>query len=356
MSWAEWSPVIAFATAFVVTFFSIPAIIRLSLVKKLYDKPDERKVHGRRIGALGGICIFGGLIFSFILCTHKLYYPQFNSILAGLIVLFVTGVKDDLYPMVPSKKFLAQVIAVGIVTVQGNVRITSLYGMFDTYGMPYVLSLAVSMIFFLAIINSFNFIDGINGLAGGIGTIVCGVYAYWFWQMNETLFLILSLCVAGALLAFLRYNLVRARIFMGDSGSLVVGFLCALLTVYFIQKSEGYKPNIFFNIQAVVYAFSVLIIPIFDTVRVIALRLWKRKSPFHPDRNHIHHLLLDSGLNHLQTALLLFAVNGGYIAFTWFTQDSILPKYQLIIILASALALSQWAFAVKKRKTTALRS
>lgn len=346
----EYYPLLSFITAFLITYFSIPSIINLSLIKKLYDLPDERKIHGRRIAALGGISIFGGMIFSFILFTDKLYYPQFNSILAALIILFVTGIKDDLFPLVPYKKLLSQLIAVIIVTVQGNVRIVSLYGLFDTYTMPYWLSLVISIVFFLAIINSFNFIDGINGLAAGIGTIVCLTFAYWFWVMGETLFLILSLSIAGSLIAFLRYNLVKAHIFMGDSGALVLGFLVAILTVYFIQKSEGYTPNIFFNIAAMVYAFSLLIIPVFDTLRVVVIRLYKGRSPFYADRNHIHHVLLDIGLTHLQAASILFAVNIFFIFFTSILSRYINPKYQLACILLLAFALSQIPFYMKKHR------
>lgn len=344
------APFLACITAFVITYFGIPAIINLSLLKKLYDLPDSRKIHGRRIAALGGISIFGGMIFSFIFFTNDLYYPQFNSILAALIILFVTGIKDDLYPLVHYKKFLGQLTAVIIVTVQGNVRIVSLYGLFGVHQMNYWFSLIFSIFFFLAIINSFNFIDGINGLAGGVGVLVCGIYAYWFAVMGETLFLILSLCMAGSLLAFLRYNLIRAHIFMGDSGALVLGFLAALLTVYFIQRSQTFQPNYFFEIAAMVYAFALLIIPIFDTLRVVIIRLAKGRSPFAADRNHIHHALLDIGLTHLQAALLLFAINIGFVALTSILKLYMNPKFQLLIILLLALGLSQIPFLIKQRQ------
>lgn len=342
--------ILSFITAFAVTYFSIPAIINLSLVKKLYDQPDERKIHGRRIAALGGISIFGGMIFSFIFFTDKLYYPQFNSILAAVLILFVTGVKDDLFPLVPYKKFLGQVISVLIVTIKGNVRIENLYGLFELRELPYWFSVLLSIFFFLALINSFNFIDGINGLAGGIGVIVCLTYAYWFWRMDETLFLILSLCMAGSLLAFLRYNLVKASIFMGDSGALVLGFLISVLTVYFIQKNQSHTPNIFFEVSAMVYAFSLLVIPIFDTLRVVSIRLYKKRSPFYADRNHIHHVLLDIGLSHLQAAFILFGANLFFIGLVQILANFMSPKYQLLCIFLIAFALSQIPFFIKKAK------
>ncbi|MCH8555404.1 MAG: undecaprenyl/decaprenyl-phosphate alpha-N-acetylglucosaminyl 1-phosphate transferase [Schleiferiaceae bacterium] len=341
----------ALVTAFAITFGSIPAIIRLSLAKRLYDQPDARKIHDSRIGALGGVGIFGGMLFSFVFFTSHLPNPALNSIIAAMLVLFVTGLKDDLYPMVPYKKFIGQFIAVLIVTIQGDVRLKSLYGIWDIWGLPDWLSIALTSFFFLGIINSFNFIDGINGLAGGIGVIVCGTYAFWFWFMNEPLFQILALSLTGALSAFLRYNLLKARIFMGDSGAMILGFLSAVLTVYFIQKSETFQPLVFENIEALSFAMAILIIPIFDTARVVFIRVvLLKRSPFFADRNHIHHALLDCKLNHFQAASILFITNIGLILLAWFLHTTGVPaKFQALVVFATALALSQIPFFIKNK-------
>ncbi|MDX5325908.1 MAG: undecaprenyl/decaprenyl-phosphate alpha-N-acetylglucosaminyl 1-phosphate transferase [Bacteroidota bacterium] len=341
---------LSFFTAFVITYLSVPAIIRLSLVKRLYDEPDQRKLHSRRISALGGVGIFGGMIFSFIFFTAYLGYPTLNSIIAGLIVLFVTGVKDDLFPMVPYKKFLGQILAVLIVVIQGDIRLVSLYGILDVWELPYLASIGLTSFFFLGIINSFNFIDGINGLSAGIGIVVCSTYGYWFYRMEEPLFLILSLSITGALLSFLRFNLVNARIFMGDSGSMVLGFLSAILTIQFIQEMEVFRPVVFENIAAMVYAFAVLIIPIFDTVRVVFYRVViLKRSPFAADRNHIHHSLLKIGLTHVQASGLLVTINLLFILLTYTLNLYIRAKYQMVVILVLAFILSQIPFVIKKR-------
>ncbi len=344
-------PLLSFLTAFGITYFAVPAIVRLSLVKRLYDEPDERKQHGRRITALGGIAIFAGVFFSFVFYTAHLPNPAINSVVVAMGVLFVTGVKDDLFPLVHYKKLLGQIIAILIVSIQGNIRIVSLYNLYDTFFiMPYWISISLTLIFFLVIINSFNFIDGINGLLASVGIIITLVYAYWFWVMNSPLFLILSISIAGALFAFLRYNLINAKIFMGDSGSLVLGFLVAVLTIFFIQIANDYEPNIFYNIHGMVYAFSILIIPIFDSIRVVFIRVFiKRKSPLAADRNHIHHVLLDIGLSHLQATLILVLVNLLIVYFSWvLNQSDILAKYQLMVIFGLALILSQIPYFIKK--------
>mgnify|MGYP000250225509 FL=1 len=168
--------------------------------------------------------------------------------------------------------------------------------------------------------------------------------------MESALFLILAMSICGALLAFLRYNLFNAKIFMGDSGSLVLGFLVAVLTIYFIQRANEYEPNIFYNIHGMVFAFSVLIIPILDSIRVVFIRVFiKRTSPFSADRNHIHHALLDIGLTHFQATLTLTLANLGIVYLSWILNESnVLAKEQLFIIFSVGIALSQIPFFIKK--------
>lgn len=346
-----YAPLLAAICSFLITYFSLPPIIRLSLVKKLYDRPDDRKNHRNRVSALGGVGIFGGMIFSFLFFTSGIPYQELNSILCALIVLFVTGVKDDLYPMVPFKKLLGQLIAAIIISVHGGVRIKSIYGMFGVFEIPYVASVVVTIFVFLFLINAFNFIDGINGLTAGTGVIISLTYSWWFWIMEEPLFLILSLCISGALLAFLIYNF-QGKIFMGDSGSMVIGFLATVLTVYFIKVSEDYTPNIFFNISAVTYSIAVLIIPIFDTIRIVFIRIFIHgTSPFQADRNHIHHMLIDIGLKHHHAAIVLFSFNLSMIGLAWYLNGKILPKIQLIIFFVLILIFVGIIYLIKKKNT-----
>lgn len=341
------APIVAFG----ITYFSIPAIIRLSLLKRLYDQPDERKKHASRISPLGGMAIFGGMIISFVFFTAHLANPALNSVLVALFILFITGVKDDLYPLVPYKKMIGQILAVAIIVGQGDIRLVSFYGLFGVNDLPYWVSLALSVFFFLAIINSFNFIDGINGLSSGIGVVVSSTYALWFAHLGEDLFLILALSILGSQIAFLRYNLVRARIFMGDSGSMILGFLVALLTIYFLQANELSEVFVLKKIDALVFAFAVLIIPVVDTLRVILIRVFiLKRSPFAADRNHIHHALLDIGLSHAQASLTLMGVNIAFVIGAFILNDYLRASVLFISLSLFALLLSQVPFVLKKRQ------
>lgn len=348
---AKYSSYLALVLAFAITYLSIPAIIRLSLVKKLYDVPDDRKKHSARISPLGGMAIFGGMVISFVFCTAHLSNPALNSVLVGLFILFITGVKDDLYPLVPYKKMLGQLLAVAVVVLQADVRLVSFYGLFGINDLPYLVSVVLSFIFFLAIINSFNFIDGINGLSAGIAVVISITYAFVFNYLESDLFLILSLSILGSQLAFLRYNLVNAKIFMGDSGSMILGFLVALLSISFLQINELSSDFLLKKIDAMVFAFAIIIIPIMDTLRVIFMRVFiLRRSPFAADRNHIHHALLDIGLSHVQASLGLMAVNIAFVVLAYFLNDYLRATYLFISLSLLALLLSQIPFLIKSQQ------
>jgi UDP-N-acetylmuramyl pentapeptide phosphotransferase/UDP-N-acetylglucosamine-1-phosphate transferase len=347
-----YSGLMAFIASFAITYFSIPPIIRLSLIKRLYDLPDSRKHHTNRISPLGGVAIFGGLMLSFIFFTAHLANPSLNSVLVALIILFITGVKDDLYPLTPWKKLGGQLVAVCIVVFQGDIRLESMYGLFEVYDLPYPISAAATIVFFLGIINSFNFIDGINGLSAGLGIVMSLTYAICLWVIGDELLLILALCIAGGQIAFLRYNLINARIFMGDSGSMVLGFFAALLTIGFLQSNQKAADVFLLHIDAMVFSFAVLIIPVFDTIRVIALRVFVlKKSPWNADRNHIHHMLLDLGLKHAQASMLLIFVNVFFILFTLWANDFVRAKYLLLALFIIAWGLSQIPAILLKRKS-----
>ncbi len=337
----------ALLSALAISWFAVPAIINLAKIKKLYDEPNGRKEHTTRIPTLGGIAIFGGFILPFVFFSEGLSFPQFNSILSALIILFVIGIKDDLFPLTASKKMLGQLAAVCIVVFQGKIRIENFYGLFGIHDLSFWFSVAFSIFVLLLVTNAFNLIDGINGLSSGIGIIVLSTYAFWFYKMEDQLFFILCLAYVGALLGFMRYNFIKAKIFMGDSGSLLLGFIIAVVTVQFIQKAQYYQPYVFFSVSGSVYAFNLLIIPLFDTLRVFTIRIFNKRSPFSADRNHIHHRLIDLGLSHFQAACTLFAVNFLFIGMA-FLLDFMRPKYYIVLMLGMAWLLSILPFLIKR--------
>lgn len=341
--------ILAFITAFALTFLAIPSIISLAKKKNLVDEPGERRSHSISTPSLGGIGIFAGTIFSIILWTPFNYFGDLQYILCAFIIIFLIGAKDDIDPISPSKKFLGQIFAAFILVFKANVKLTSLYGILGVYQIPEVVSIILSIFTIIVIINAFNLIDGINGLSGSIGTLIAVTLGMWFYMIDEIAISIVAFSLAGSTIAFLKYNITPAKIFMGDTGSLLLGMVCAILAILFIEihNNLGDSPYAFKAAPSV--AFGILILPLFDTLRVFIMRMAKRKSPFHPDRNHIHHLLIDSGLTHMQATITLVVVNLIFI-FIVVKLQGIGTLNLLILILGIATLLSVLLMLISKNR------
>jgi UDP-N-acetylmuramyl pentapeptide phosphotransferase/UDP-N-acetylglucosamine-1-phosphate transferase len=310
---------------------AIPSIINIARVKQLYDMPDERKSHEEVVPTLGGVAIFAGVIFSIILWTPFDVFGDLQYILCAFIIIFLIGAKDDILPMSPYRKLAGQILACFILVFKAQVKLTSLYGIFGIYAIPEIPSILLSMFTILVIINAFNLIDGINGLSGSLATLISLSMGTWFFLIDRTDLAIIAYSLAGASMAFLRYNITPARIFMGDTGSMLIGIISAIMVIEFIEIHSEIQSSPYAFKAAPAVAFGVLILPLFDTLRVFIVRIFRGKSPLHPDRSHIHHLLLDSGLTHMQATLVLVGVNLLFILFVVYFQD--LGNLSLLITL-----------------------
>lgn len=299
---------ISVITAFTITYFAIPAIITVAERKKLFDVPDERKIHQLPIPSLGGLGIFAGMLISCMVFVPLNVSPELQYFFAASIVIFFLGIKDDILIISPIKKFIGQVLAAFLIIYFGGLQITSMQGVLNIYELSEMFSLMLSYFTILVIINSFNLIDGIDGLAASLGilvTILCGIF---FIQTNETAYAILAFSTAGSILAFLIFNFYPAKIFMGDTGSLLIGLVSSMLVIKLLEVS-GTPASPIPASGAPAIAISLLMIPLMDTLRVFSIRIINRRSPFSPDRNHLHHILLDRGLTHPQITISLVAVN-----------------------------------------------
>jgi UDP-GlcNAc:undecaprenyl-phosphate GlcNAc-1-phosphate transferase len=308
-------------TAALITAFAIPSIIRVAEIKHLFDVPDERKHHQRSVPTLGGMAIFAGVLFSVTFWTDQIQIVELQYIIASLIILFFMGIKDDLVNLRASKKLIGQIIAAVILVHMADIRLTSFFGMFGIRDLPLWFSYFFSVFTCVVITNAFNLIDGIDTLAGSLGILGAFTFGIWFHFLGFTQYSILCSALIGSLFSFLWFNKTPAKIFMGDTGSMLIGFVMALLAMKFIEavrilpKSHPYK-----ILSVPVFTCTVLLIPLFDTLRVFILRMAKGKSPFHPDRNHIHHILIDLGLSHMRATFCLLTFNVLMILFVYYLQ------------------------------------
>jgi UDP-N-acetylmuramyl pentapeptide phosphotransferase/UDP-N-acetylglucosamine-1-phosphate transferase len=301
------------AISFTITFLAIPAVINVAEMKKLFDMPDARKVHHSPITPLGGLGIFAGFIFGSLLTVQFSQNSELQYFIAAAFVIFFLGLKDDILVISPIKKFIGQVLAAFIIIYYGNIQIRSMNGFLGIYQLPEMFSLLLTYFAVIVVINSFNLIDGVDGLAGSLGLLSTVIFGVYFLNVGMLPYSVIAFSLAGSLLAFLIFNFQPAKIFMGDTGSLLVGTINAILVVKFINVANS--SNISFPINASpAVGFTILMIPLLDTLRVFGIRILHRRSPFSPDRNHIHHLLLDRGFSHRAITLSLVAVNTVMIA------------------------------------------
>jgi UDP-GlcNAc:undecaprenyl-phosphate GlcNAc-1-phosphate transferase len=342
--------ILSFITAFLLVYLAIPSIINIARVKHLYDVPDHRKSHAEVVPTLGGVAIFAGVIFSIILWTPFDVFGDLQYILCSFIIIFLIGAKDDILPMSPYRKMAGQIFACFILVFKAQIRLTSMYGIFGIGEIAVIPSILLTMFTILVIINAFNLIDGINGLTGSLATLISITLGTWFFLIDRTDLAIIAFSLAGATIAFLKYNITPARIFMGDTGSMLIGLISAILVIEFIEVHAEItgSPYAFSSVPAV--AVGILILPLFDTLRVFLLRILKGRSPLSADRNHIHHLLLDSGLSHMQATGVLVVTNLAFIFFVVYFQFlGSLVLLIVILLLASALTLIPYLIARNKR-------
>jgi UDP-GlcNAc:undecaprenyl-phosphate/decaprenyl-phosphate GlcNAc-1-phosphate transferase len=319
------------SVSFIISFLAIPVVLQIAEQKKLYDIPDERKVHTRPVASLGGVGIFGGFLLASLLSIQGHLNPEFQYFFAAALVIFFLGLKDDLMVLSASKKFVGQVIAASILIHLGGIRLDSMYGLFGFEQVPVGFGLALSYLTIIVVINSFNLIDGIDGLASSLGILTMLIFGAYFFTIDQQAYALLSFAMAGSLVAFLIFNHHPAKIFMGDSGSLMIGLVNSILVIKFINVagSQGVATPIE---SAVAIGFSILIVPLLDTLRVFAIRIFNGRSPFTPDRNHVHHLLLDRGLGHAAVTFTCVGINIFFIVLAYLGR-SLGPTNLLLIML-----------------------
>jgi len=300
----------AVLTAYVISYISMPAVIRIAELKNLIDAPDgRRKLQGKVVPTLGGIGIFSAFIISYSVWGQVVALPSFPFFIAALFILFLMGMRDDIVELTPFKKLIVQVVAISVVVYGGGVVLTEFGGVFGIESVSWAVGSVFSAIILLAIVNAYNLIDGIDGLAGGVGVIVSGILGIWFWGAGFLSLAILSFALAGALTGFLVYNMFPAKIFMGDTGAMSVGFILGFLSLQFLILNQSLAGQAWHISNGEVLAVAILIIPIMDTIRVIFLRMKNGISPFMADRSHIHHKMIDLGISHHHSAFILWLVN-----------------------------------------------
>lgn len=335
-----YSLIILFIVVLVISLVIIPKIRSLSLKFRFTDSPDQRSSHKGIIPSFGGVAFY----ISYILVLFFIQPIDTNyvslTLLSSISVMFFTGLLDDVRNLSPKIKFLGQFIAVSILMAQPEFRILTLHGFMGIDEIPLVLSVLGSMFFLLGLINAFNLIDGIDGLTGITGIIVASFYSFMFYNLGSYFYLAVSVTTIATLLAFLRFNFsIKRKIFMGDTGSLVIGLVLGLLTLKLMTLEDASTPFPFNWQQLPLFLVGVLFIPVLDLFRVMILRASKGVSMFRPDRNHIHHIIVDFGLSHRKASFFIGMVNF-MVAFVMFNAIQVYSSLTSTFILMTIFLLA----------------
>lgn len=357
--------IFAFAISAFIARFIIPRILMISLRKKLFDMPDDRKIHKRAIPRLGGVSFFPTILFSCcaILALRTLtgygifglpavsILPECLLFTCGMTLLYLTGIADDLISVRYRQKFAIQIFCACLFPLAG-LWINDFYGLFGIHTIPNWIGIPFTILIVVFITNAINLIDGIDGLASGLSSVALLVLGALFVEKGLWFYAMLALSTVGVLVPFFYYNVFgsaeRARkIFMGDTGSLTLGYILSFLT---IKYSQSNPEMISYTEGAFVIAFSTLIIPSFDVIRVVLVRLRNGKNPFEPDKNHIHHKLLAIGLTPRKAMIsLLFiscAFSGVNILFMPYINNTIMLLADIIIW----IGLNLWWDRLRKKR------
>jgi len=331
-----------------ITLLCIPSILHVARSRHLYDDVGHfRKQHDHGIPRLGGVAIFVSFTITILLFSIIDKALPVSYLLISCIILFAMGLKDDLSGVNSSTKFFIQFVVASILVLLGGIRITSMYGVFGIMQLPYMPSVILSVLLIMLIVNAFNLIDGIDGLAATTGIIVNGTFAFLFMYIRQYELAAISLAMTGAITGFLKYNITPAKIFMGDTGALLIGLISAVMAVKFIEVTKIERIGVSAISCAPALTIAILIGPVFDTLRVFTLRIASGKSPFEADRNHIHHRILRLGLNHLQATLCLSAIN--LLSIGMVLMFSPLGNSLLIVLILSVSIISNWIITFSLR-------
>lgn len=302
-----------FGGAFIVTYKLIPKIISVAHEKQLLVKPNNRSSHEIVTPAFGGVAFYITFIIMLSFLRNEFLIFNSNYVLVSASILFIVGLKDDLVSVSPRTKIIGQLLAILFILISGEFIVENLNGFLGIYQISPWIVMPILIFFMLGLINAYNLIDGADGLAAIVGLVMTMVFAYLFYQFDEIFYLLFTLIIMGIFAAFLPYNLSKNhnnKIFMGDTGSLFMGFMLVVLVFKLLTIPEIKMVNTSINISNIpIIVGGILFIPLFDTCRVSCVRFFNNQPIFNPDRNHIHHLLLDSGFSHLQTSIIIASIS-----------------------------------------------
>ena len=342
--------IFCFVVSLVISLYLIPVIVRVDRTLKLYDKPNERSSADTPVPTLGGIAIFFSFVFVSSFGMIGFDMPEFIFIIAAALLIFFMGLKDDLVNLSPRKKLITETIAACIIIFPAQIRFTNLHGLFGVFEIGMVPGVILTIFVIVVIINAFNLTDGIDGLAASLAMMITAILGTWFLLTGHFEYAILAFTLLGGVTGFFYFNVYgnRNKIFMGDTGSLVLGTIVSILIIRFnefnIDQTQQYAVE---SVPAI--SFGILAYPLIDTIRVMIIRIMQRRSPFAADRNHLHHRLLTLGFTHQKATYTIVGINIVFIAVLFALHSIGILRLTTYIFLSGGILCMIPAYFIRKR-------
>lgn len=304
----DWRLALSILMAMVIGWNVRIPVFKMAILKNFVDKPNMRSSHTGCVPNIGGIVVFLAFLCSFLLFAHFGREPELQYVLLGAILLFIVGIYDDMLVISPRKKLKGEVLGVLVLIIGGDFYLSTFHGFLGLYEVSPWIGVPLTFVGLLGLINAINLIDGIDGLSSGVALMDVLFFGWWFFSCGHTEYALLCGILAASLVPFFIINLFgkRSKMFMGDSGALMVGYLLGVLAIKFC-KEDVYTQDLCMVEAAPGVVFSVLAIPVLDTLRLFVSRWMRGNSPFAPDKRHLHHKLLTifNGVHRKATFVIL---------------------------------------------------
>lgn len=329
-----------FMVAFLVVLWIFPKVLAIALQKNIVDNPDARKLQKRPIPVLGGMAVFFGLSFGFVIAMMFADCAELFPVFAAMTIMLYMGTLDDIMGLSPALRFVVEIAVMTMMVIISRCAINDFHGLFGLEVIPMWVAVPLTVFAAVGIINAINLIDGIDGLSSGYCVMACLMFCVMFYHVGHESMVILTAVATGAMIPFFFHNVFgkTSKMFIGDGGTLVMGTMMATFVLQVLDAQSPCAELRASNIGLIPFTLAVLSIPVFDTLRVMLSRLSRGVSPFHPDKTHLHHIFIEIGCSHPATFVAILTLNS-LVVLTWWVLvvQGFSVDVQLYVVVAMAL-------------------
>lgn len=338
-----------FMVAFLVVLWIFPKVLAVALQKNIVDNPDARKLQKRPIPVLGGMAVFFGLTFGFVIAMMFADCAELFPVFATMTIMLYMGTLDDIMGLSPALRFVVEIAVMTMMVIISRCAINDFHGLFGLEVIPMWVAVPLTVFATVGIINAINLIDGIDGLSSGYCVMACLMFCVMFYHVGHESMVILTAVATGAMIPFFFHNVFgkTSKMFIGDGGTLVMGTMMATFVLQVLDAQSPCAELRASNIGLIPFTLAVLSIPVFDTLRVMLSRLSRGVSPFHPDKTHLHHIFIEIGCSHPATFVAILTLNS-LVVLTWWVLVvqgfSVDVQLYVVVAMASLFTFGLYAF------------